>query len=86
MAKTEYQAPSPMSPDHHEDHPQKPTQQSDNSNPLSCLESFFGIFKNMFGCIKNGEEALANAPPQIQSQLPQSLQAPPQQTTTQTPA
>jgi hypothetical protein len=51
--------------------PEKP------ANSLGCLESFFGVFKNLFGCIKNAEEAYAHAPPQLSQQLPQ-VQAPQQ--------
>jgi hypothetical protein len=51
--------------------PEKP------ANSLGCLESFFGVFKNLFGCIKNAEEAYTHAPPQLSQQLSQ-LQ-PPQQ-------
>jgi hypothetical protein len=41
------------------------------ANPLGCLESFLGVFKNLFGCIKNAEEAYTNGPPQFSQQLPQ---------------
>jgi hypothetical protein len=52
--------------------PEKPEQ-----NTVGCLESFLGVFKNLFGCIKNAEEAYSHAPPQFTQQV-QQLQVPQQ--------
>lgn len=59
-------------PEEHKPEPEK------QSNPLGCLESFFGIFKNLFGSVKNAEEAYTNMPPQLSQQLPPQMQMPQQ--------
>jgi hypothetical protein len=56
----------------------KPEENEKPESPLSCVESFLGVFKNLFGCIKNAEEAVANGPSGLTQQLPQSVQAPQQ--------
>jgi hypothetical protein len=55
----------------------KPEPQKPENHTAGCLESFFGVFKNLFGCIKNAEEAYSHAPPQFTDQI-QQIQ-PPQQ-------
>lgn len=47
-------------------------------NPMSCLESFLGVFKNLFGCIKNGEEMIQHAPSGLTQQIQQNVQVPQQ--------
>jgi hypothetical protein len=61
-------------------HPEKPDNTNTNSE-LGCLENFLGIFKNLFGCIKNAEEAYTHAPPGLsdqlqQAQIPQQVRSP----------
>jgi hypothetical protein len=65
----------PTKPGKLEEH--KPEEQKPESGP-GCFQNFLGIFKDLFGCIKNAEEAYTNAPPQIASELPQQLQMPQQ--------
>jgi hypothetical protein len=55
----------------------KPEHQKPENATAGCLESFFGVFKNLFGCIKNAEEAYSHAPSQFKDQI-QQIQ-PPQQ-------
>jgi hypothetical protein len=55
----------------------KPEHQKPENDTAGCLESFFGVFKNLFGCIKNAEEAYSHAPSQFKDQI-QQIQ-PPQQ-------
>jgi hypothetical protein len=55
----------------------KPEPQKPGNDTAGCLESFFGVFKNLFGCLKNAEEAYSHAPPQFTNQI-QQIQ-PPQQ-------
>lgn len=73
MAKTEPTKPEPMVAE-----VTKPEENNEKKDSLGAMEKFFGIFKNMFGCIKNAEEAYDHAPPQVSQQLPESMQAPQQ--------
>jgi hypothetical protein len=57
----------------------KPEAEKPEKDTAGCLESFFGVFKNLFGCIKNAEEAYSHAPPQLTEQVQQVQVQPPQQ-------
>ncbi len=59
----EYEAQKPD-----EKHEEKHEEKSKGS-AMSSISDFFGIFKNMFGCIKNAEEAYTDAPPQVSQSL-----------------
>jgi hypothetical protein len=59
----EYEAQKPDEK-HEEKHEEKP-----KGSALSSISDFFGIFKNMFGCIKNAEEAYTDAPAQVTQSL-----------------
>ena len=53
-------------------HPEKPNNANGEEKEAGCLESFLGVFKNLFGCIKNAEEAYSHAPPGLSDQLQQA--------------
>lgn len=73
MTKSEPIKPEPMTAE-----ATKPEEHNEKTDSLGAMEKFFGIFKNMFGCIKNAEEAYDHAPPQLSQQLAQSTQVPQQ--------
>lgn len=72
-----YRPPTPKKKMANEEKPEaeKPEVEKPKSSPFAALNKCFGTLKNMFGCLKSGEEAYAQAPPQftqeIQSQVPE---------------
>lgn len=73
--KYEPTKPGKLDPQKPEEH--KPEEPKPESGP-GCFGNLFHYISELFGCLKNVEGAYTNAPPQLTSQLPQSMQMPQQ--------